>query len=149
MSKRSLYILPFFLLTGQVSADSFVFEHPDCKIRFLPSEHKEIAKIARQELKERKFKVLELINGKALIGGELYYSLDLTKDKKLYKSCIITSSILMASDRLPRENDKVLYKKEIKRSLPRITFYGDERCRMAIKETFIHIPTCKKIGFAD
>lgn len=147
MSKRPISILTLFLLNSIVLASAFTFEHPTCKVRFVGGESKKLNELAKEKLKERNYESQELVNGKALIVNDLYYVMDVAKDKKLYKTCIITSELKIASDRIPRKKDQVLYKKEIKRSLPRITFKGMERCKMAVKETFVHIPTCKKVGY--
>ena len=38
--------------------------------------------------------------------------------------------------------DKTLYERSVRRALPRHTFSGNERCKRALKDTFVHIPKC-------
>jgi len=144
MSKRSIIFLSLFTLNFNVVAASHTFEHTDCKIRFIPGPDKDLDKIAKKKLQELNFEILPLINNKAMLAKELYYKMELSKDQKIYKSCIITSKVRVAQSRLARSTDKILFSKAIKRSLPRVTFSGYERCKMALQETFIHIPVCKK-----
>ena len=67
---------------------------------------------------------------------------DPKKGEKIYKDCHYDFSLyLLKNDRSIRKKD-LLYTKEVKRSLPRHTFKGKERCRFAINDVFVHLPTC-------
>lgn len=134
-------------LTVSVHA-SFDFEHPDCKIRFQKGEDHSLNKAAVEKLRARNFIPEQMHENRVLLPGDIYYTYEKRLEGKLYKACIIRSYIRKAKSRLPQESDRILFKKEIKRSLPRVTFKGSERCLKAIQETFIHIPRCKAIGFA-
>lgn len=151
-----LFIL-FSLIAGTplVSAEEYIFEHSDCTARIahpshdrLADEIKELKDKVVSELQKRNFTVKELIDGKRLLTGELYFQWDLNFTKEsVYHACVIDISLKQAKGQRPRKSDPSLYKKSVKRKVPRITFKGMERCDFAIKESFIHIPTCKKIGF--
>lgn len=152
MSKRfKLCIIWLYILAPLAyGAGGFELEHSDCNIRYVPmNESEKLNSKAQSLLKEHNYKVRPLIDGKRLLVGEMYFTLDrkLPK-KKIYSACIITVKIKKAEGNSPRESDKVLLEKTIKRTVPRITFKGSERCNFAIKEAFIHIPSCKVIGFA-
>jgi hypothetical protein len=137
-----------FIASISVQAQ-YDFEHADCKIRYSNvKDNPSLTKVIVNVLKKKKFKPELMIENSAVIPGDTYYTFDKTLEGKLYKTCTIHSFIKIASSRLPRASDKILYQREVKRSLPRITFSGGERCRKALQETFIHIPRCKPIGFA-
>ena len=137
--------LVFFLGNTYASYD---FEHPDCKVRLVPGGDSYVDQVAREVLIKKKFVPQELIKGKAFIPGDTYYTYEKILTGKLFKTCTIRSYLKRASSRLPSKKDRLFYSKEVKRSLPRITLGGKERCRKALQETFIHIPRCKPIGFA-
>jgi len=152
MPKRfKICIVWLYILTPLAfSAGEFEFEHSDCTIRYVPLQSSEkLNSKAQNLLKEHDYKVKPLIDGKRLLVGEMYFTLEkeLPK-KKLYSACVITVKIKKAKGNQPRMSDKVHFAKTIKRTVPRITFKGSERCNFAIKEAFIHIPSCKVIGFA-
>jgi hypothetical protein len=124
------------------------FEHADCKIGFVKSAEEYLNVAAKATLKSRSFIPQDLIENRILLPGGLYYIYEVLHGDSFFKSCTVRSFIKVASSRVPLDDDKVIFKKEIKRTLPRITFKGSERCNKAIKETFIHIPNCKAVGFA-
>ena len=136
----------FILFFGHFSlmAQEFTFDHEDCRIRMKTPNTKRL-KQAKALLKERKFNVLELLDNKRVFPGELYFALKIERpEKKLYTDCVVTLKIQKAKGNIPRLKDDTLFKKRLTRRVPRITFKGEERCRMALKDAFIHIPTCKK-----
>jgi len=90
-----------------------------------------------------------MIENKRLLQNDLYLHISLSKsENKLYKDCNITMAIKQSKGNTPLESDKDLFKKSVNRSVPRVTFNGNERCRRAIKDAFVHIPVCKSIGYA-
>lgn len=137
-----------FIIISLNSFADYNFEHADCKIGFIEGTEKYLNKVAKETLISRSFKPQKLVENRILLPDDLYYTYEVIKGDSLYKSCTIKSYIKIASSRTPQERDTVVFKKEIKRTLPRITFTGSERCTKALKETFIHIPNCKAIGFA-
>lgn len=148
MRKRANIIAALFFISCSQTLANFDFEHADCKIRFKKGEESHLNKAAVAQLRKRQYIPEEMHDNRVLLPGDLYYYFEKRLEGGLYKRCIIRSYIKKAKSRLPQKNDPVIFKKEIKRSLPRVTFSGKERCLKAIKETFIHIPRCKKVGFA-
>ena len=155
------YLLSTFIillgLSSHTLAQEFIFEHSDCKVRMKKtyevadlssSEIETLEELVSKELEKRDFEINPFIDNKRILEGELYIDWDVDfSSETVYKSCIIGVSLNQAKGQTPRNDDPVLYKKTIKRRVPRITFEGMERCKLAIKESFIHIPTCRKIGF--
>ena len=131
-----------------ISLANYDFEHPDCKIRFIKGKNEILNKVANEVLKKHSFVPQDLVDNRIMIPGDLYFLYTVDYGDKMYKSCTINSLIKVAKARTAQADDRILYKKEIKRTLPRITFKGIERCKKALRETFIHIPSCKPIGFA-
>ena len=138
-----------FIVFSVTSFAQYDFEHADCKIGFVKGSEKYLNDVGISTLKSRSFKPQKLVENRILLPGDLYYIYEVTLGDSLYKSCTINSFIKIADSRTPQEKDRVVFKKEIKRTLPRITFSGSERCKKALKETFIHIPNCKVVGFAS
>ena len=72
---------------------------------------------------------------------------ELSKEKsRLYKDCSVEVSLKRAKARHMSSKDKVIVTKIVTRKFPRLTFSGDERCLLALKDVFVHIPICKS-GF--
>ena len=127
----------------------FVFSHSNCKIRIQRRGYQEIGyqELLRSQLSAKGFKIEYLLDDRKLFEGELYANLDSKRDNSsgLYNDCLVKISIKKANSRFISDSDKVLFSKEVKRSFPRVTFDGKERCKMAIKDAFVHIPECRKI----
>ncbi len=151
------FIIMTFSMISQTDAQEFIFEHADCKIRMQEkvatkdqnqSDLDTLQKQMKEELGRRNYQINPFIDNKRVLTGELYFnwSLNFTKES-VYHSCVINVSLRQAKGQMPRKSDSKLYSKTVKRRVPRITFKGMERCKLAVKESFIHIPTCKKIGF--
>ena len=139
------------LFMNPTYAQEFTFEHSDCVLRYqsYTGEREELRKQANGLLKERKYVTKQMLDNKRLLAGELYFSLDIERPKKkVYTSCVVKVSIKKAKGAIPSDRDQVIYAKSIDRRVPRITLAGKERCKLALKDAFVHIPTCRKIGFA-
>ncbi len=147
------------IINTQIYAQEFILEHSDCKIRMkdqtaVDSEHKhkdeisDLQDLISKELGKRNFTINPFIENKRILTGELYFEWkrDFSRES-IYHSCIISVAIKKAKGQTPLKSDPTLYSKVVKRRVPRITLRGMERCKLALKESFIHIPTCKKIGF--
>ncbi|MCR9205526.1 MAG: hypothetical protein NXH75_13165, partial [Halobacteriovoraceae bacterium] len=124
----------------------------DCKIRlkdYGDEELRNLAELAKDKLKQKKFKLQSFIDNERLLPNDLYFELRIDRPKeKLYTSCIVSIFVKIAKRNTPSSTDKVLFKKSIKRRVPRITLSGSERCRMALQDGFIHIPLCRGIGYS-
>lgn len=127
----------------------FSFEHPTCKLRVIPlvKEDQYLKKALEEKLSERSFNYDYLENSRELKKGELYLTIEKTVPKeKAYRDCIIFTKLKQAEyDHRTSREDRTLYKKEVRRAFPRITFEGKERCTRALKDTFVNIPFCKII----
>ena len=132
-------------------AQEYIFEHNDCVLRYrtYDNSEEELLKMSIDLLKERKYKAKKMIDNKRLLAGELYFDLEVTRPRKnIFTACIVNVAIRKAKGSLPTSRDETIFRKSIRRRVPRITFDGGERCRLAVKDAFVHIPTCKNIGYA-
>ena len=129
----------------------YSFEHRDCKIRVKKYEDKTLKNLmsgVRDKLNQKKFKPYAFIENKRILSGDMYLDFKVLRPKeKLYTSCIVSLEVKIAKRNTPQNDDKVLFSKSIKRSLPRITLKGMERCKMAVKDAFVHIPLCIPLGY--
>lgn len=153
--RPSLFIVLGFILsalfTQVINAQEFTFEHSDCKIRTKSYQNDELDNLvekAKDKLVQRKFEIQSFIENERLLPNDLYFTLEVDRPKDhLFTSCIVKIAIKVAKGNKPTSADRSLYQKSIKRSVPRITFQGAERCRMALQDAFVHIPLCKSIGY--
>ena len=145
----------FQLIFPTTYAQGFTFDHSDCVLRYKTYEDskddykEELSKKALGLLKERKYDLKKMLDNKRLLAGELYFTLNIERPKeKLYTNCIVKVAIKKAKGAIPSDRDQTIYKKSVDRRVPRVTFDGNERCDFALRDAFIHIPTCNKIGYA-
>ena len=137
--------LIFFLLfsTSLFAQQQFSFKHLDCNVRFNKSSDF-LNERTNKSLKDKGFVPKGYVDGNKMNSGDLYFSLEYFRDpKKLWKDCIVTIAVKKAKGQIAKKKDKTLFERSIKRSLPRHTFDGDERCKRALKDAFIHIPYCQ------
>lgn len=126
---------------------AFSFNHPDCNVKVLLKEDALFLKDTVQEMcRRRRLNMSVMKNPKDIYKGEMYLKVDFIRiDKKLYDHCQVDVKLLLAKeDRYTSSRDTILYDQKSTRSLPRITLKGNERCHRALKDAFIHIPTCIK-----
>lgn len=124
---------------------AYSFHHPDCKVKVLLQNSAMFLKDTINEMcSKRRFKMSLMKNEKDIYKGEMYLKVDYLRiDKKLYDHCEVNVKLLLAKeDRYTSSRDTLLYDHKNTRSLPRVTFKGNERCKRALKDAFIHIPTC-------
>lgn len=153
--RPSLYLILGFILsalfTQVIKAQEFTFEHSDCKIRtktYQNDEFNNLIEKAKDKLVQRNFVLQTFIENERLLPNDLYFSLEVDRPKDhIFTSCIVKIAIKVAKGNKPTGADRTLYQKSIKRSVPRITLKGSERCRMALQDAFVHIPLCKSIGY--
>lgn len=130
-----------------VSAQEFSFKHPTCKAYYVesPDHFQKFSKLALEKMKERKFDLTILKKNIRLSKGDLYFSiLESRPSKGLYKDCTVDVSLRESKGNHMGKKDKALYGKIVKRKYPRVTRKGKERCLRALKDAFVHIPTCTK-----
>lgn len=148
----STFICLSLLFIQALYAQEYTFEHSDCKIRTKAHSDKELQnlmEIAKDRLEQKRFILQPLIENQRLLPNDLYFELKIDRPKeKLYTACVVSIAVKVAKRNTPQDSDKTLYKKSIKRTVPRITLSGSERCRMALQDAFIHIPICKSIGYS-
>lgn len=126
---------------------SFSVSHPDCRMRIrnFTKDNQFLKSLFLDKLKERNYTVDYMVDNKRVISGELYIELIMTRiDNLIYDDCRVKLEMKQAKGNVTTATDKVLFKKETTRKLPRVTFKGDERCTRALKDAFVHIPRCKK-----
>lgn len=132
------------------SAQFYTFEHRDCRLRtrsYQDELKNDLMNQAKGLLKKRNFDIQQMMDDKRVLPGELYFDLEVVRPReKLFTSCVIIVQMRQAEKNFPQSSDKTLFRKSIKRSLPRITLSGKERCKMALKDAFVHIPSCQKMN---
>lgn len=151
--------------------ESFYTNHPTCQVRV--QNLKNIPEFLTKEyfrlMSDKNWKATPLTKRGKLLEGDTYFVLDrkildkrpIYKTKTvngklqryqdgvaslLYKDCEIRIEIRRAKLNRISSTDKVFFKGFGKRSEPRVTFEGNERCVRALKESFMHIPHCKVQG---
>jgi hypothetical protein len=135
-----LLIMPISLMAQE---PKYSFKHLDCNIRYSKSDDF-MNKLAHKKLSDKAFVVKDYVDGDRMNVGDLYFHLEYLRDpSKLWKDCIVKVAIKKASGQKALPKDKSLYSRSVKRSLPRLTFDGNERCTRALKDAFIHIPYCQ------
>ena len=127
----------------------YSYDHPTCKIKIVPlvKEDQYLKDVLNELLKERNFIYTYIESNKELDKRDLYLSVKRESfAHKAYKDCEVSTVVNEAKfDRRTSKEDKKLFSKKAKRSYPRITFEGKERCRRALRDTFLEIPFCKKV----
>lgn len=152
MSKRFRLVTIFFLVAlvhfNTMAQDpAFSFRHPDCKVKVKLNKETEFLYSSLDEMSSKRgLNLIKMKNPKDVYKGEMYFSVSYrTIKKKLYDHCEVNLKLMLSKqDRKLLSTDTVLYDQKNIRSLPRITLEGKERCHRALKDTFIHIPTCIK-----
>lgn len=147
MMKIILISSLFLCLANTIFAQAFSFNHENCQIRIARRSYyaDSLKDIYREELEKKNFKIQYLIDDRKAFKGDLYSNLTIKRSgEKLYQDCVVKVSIKEAKSRFIGPSDKTLYEKEVTRRYPRLTMKGNERCRFAIKDAFVHIPTCKE-----
>jgi hypothetical protein len=140
------YLILLFLSTQIIHAEDFVIKHPTCSAKYVnnPSHNTSFQKLIVQLIKDRQYKLTVSTKRAKILEGDLYFMVDLVRSKSmLYKDCSVKVSLKSAKARHMSSRDKILASKEIKRKFPRLTRKGDERCIKALKDAFVHIPSCK------
>lgn len=137
-------LLPF---VAQAKDPAFSFRHPDCKVKAVIEEDQEFLFDTLNEMsKKRGLNLSKMKDKRDIYKGEMYFKINFVRiDKKLYDHCQVNLKLKLAKeDRYISSRDEVLYDQKNTRSLPRVTLKGNERCTRALKDAFIHIPTCIK-----
>lgn len=144
------FIILTLILPLSLSAQSFTFNHPNCKIKMLKFDPtlEYLKSDFEKYLKIRSFKLSYIEKKHKVFKGDLYLIFEAGHDtsgkykSNLYKACQTKITIKEAKGSGMQNNDKILYQKSTTRALPRVTFFGKERCSRGLKDTFVHIPYC-------
>jgi hypothetical protein len=136
------------MMTLAVPVSSYSFKHPNCIVYYAKNKsNADFASTLEKYLEHKQFKNAKPLPDHKLPKGTLVARLKINYvGSLLYKDCLAKVSIMAMEGTYPSSSDRVLYKKEIKRSFPRVTFKGAERCRRAIADAFVHIPYCMTPG---
>lgn len=143
-----IYLITLFFVSSNVQAQNdFSFNHPDCKVKAFLPENAEFLEDTLEEMTKKRKMVLSMMKTKKdIYKGEMYFQVNFARIKqKIYDKCLVDVKLYLAKeDRYISKRDTLLYERKSTRSLPRITLKGNERCTRALKDAFIHIPTCRK-----
>lgn len=133
-----------FQAQGQTHREAFSFKHPDCQTR-VPVKKHFLQKLFLEILKKRGYAPRPITPTDPLRKGEIYMSYQQTHPEGIiFKSCLVELSLKRAKIKDGSKEDETLYEHQVLRELPRVTFKGKERCRRALKDSFVHIPYCLK-----
>lgn len=144
---KIIFFLILFLIKPGYAQNDFSFNHPDCKVKaFLPDNANFLKNTLEEMAKKRKMVLSMMKTKKDIYKGEMYFQVNFARIKqKIYDKCLIDIKLYLAKeDRYTSKRDTLLYERKSTRSVPRITLKGNERCTRALKDAFIHIPTCRK-----
>jgi len=140
-----LSLILLFILSFKSIADEkpvyFKLNHQNCILVSdkVETEDKKFNKSFIDTLEKKNYK---LMYTSKVNKGSLYLKLKRERHSGLYKDCSVSLTLKQAKDNYKSKSDKTLHQKTVRRKYPRITRTGNERCRRALKEAFIHIPTC-------
>ncbi len=145
------FLLITLLFLGNLKAETinpFNFEHINCKVKspnFFENDFNYLKKIFEEKTSERKLKLSYYSKSKEIFKRDLYFDIKVEslKDESVYAPCEVTLTLKEAATQQGlSKNDRILYRGQTKRTVPRVTFKGKERCTRALKEAFISIPYC-------
>ncbi len=171
MSKRYLILLylTFLGLSTSTWAYDFVIKDPSCKLRWDKLGHQDLDQHMKDALVKKGYTPIPFAKRGRLFANDLYLKHEIKRlaerdvvkrrvtkgvlsekktgtKKLLYKICQFSFSLQKAKSTVPTSKDPLLVQKETQRSVPRVTFDGDERCQRAISDAFVHLPRCLKVN---
>jgi hypothetical protein len=94
-------------------------------------------------LKERNYKATMLKENKKIIAGDFHSEFTWKRTgEKLFKDC--SAKLIVKRSKVDRamSDDDIQFEENAKRSFPRHTPKGNERCRRAIQDVFNLLPHC-------
>ena len=142
-----MFIFIAFFLSFSLFADEFYLDYPSCRVRLdkkTMSLEKDLLNVLKDRLKMREFDFRAMPPSNRIGMEQLYLELE----KKMvglghYKKCQMKLTLFVTkSDYISKKRDKKLFVKAIRRQYPRLTLGGKERCVLAIKDLFVHVPPC-------
>jgi hypothetical protein len=153
MSRRLQAILiGLFAFSTPVVAKKKVYyklNHDSCRIKvwnnFKSKEDLKYKELVFKLLKERDYKATILKENKKIIAGDFHLNFTWNRSgEKLFKNC--SAKVIMKRSNVDRalEDDDIQFEQNAKRSFPRHTPKGVERCERAIKDVFNLLPHCIK-----
>lgn len=119
----------------------YSFDHPTCLLRFDPKQ--EFASKIADALKEKGYKLHDYLPEGKLNPEDMYFTLTISRTGMFFKDCEVSYYIHEASGVKPISSDKQMLHSKTTRSLPRVTFSGDERCTRGIDDLFVNLPSCR------
>ena len=146
MPKR-LSILFIVLFCANLVAQDFVTKHPNCKVGLYQKEKEAFPRIAEQleeQLKEKGYTLFEMHPKKRVFPGEMYahFEKEMLGDG-WFPDRYVKLTIQEAEKDLPMKSDPIFFQRSTKRKFPRIFWSGSYRCKLALKDIFIHVPYCR------
>lgn len=153
MSRRLQAILiVLFAFSSPVFAKKKIYykiNHDSCRIKvwntFKSEEDLKYKDLIFKFLKERDYKATMLKEKKKIIAGDFHLHFTWKRSgEKLFKDC--STKVIVKRSKVDRalDGDNVTFEENAKRSFPRLTPSGGERCRRAIKDVFNLLPHCIK-----
>ncbi len=127
--------------------DDFIFKHRNCELKLEKSSFftKKFNQTIQEKIKKKNLQLKIINQSRKILAGDLYLTIQLQKIKKgIYHDCSVEIFLKKAKSRGKSKSDKIYVHKKVIRKYPRLTRKGNERCIRALKDTFIHIPSCEK-----
>jgi hypothetical protein len=145
------FLALIFLNSPLQAKDDFSLDYPSCRIRLesgITPLDSSLVDVLKERLKFRKLVFMAMPSSKRIGMDQLYLQLERKMvGTGFYKKCQMKLSLLVTRSDLARPNrDKKLFVKAVRRQYPRLTLGGIERCKLAIKDIFIHVPPCHDGG---
>ena len=141
------FLVLIFLNPPLQAQDDFSLDYPSCRVRLGPGVSQldsSLVDVLKDRLKMRKLVFKAMPTSKRIGMDQLYLQLERKMvGTGFYKKCQMKLSLYVTrSDLVRPKRDKLLFVKAVRRQFPRLTFGGIERCKLAIKDIFIHVPPC-------
>lgn len=125
----------------------YKLSHDSCRMRVVNNlksdEDLEYKELIFKLFKERNYKAAMLKENKKLIAGDFHSTFTWQRTgEKLFKNC--SAKLVVKRSKVDRalSDDDIQFEENAKRSFPRHTPSGKERCRRAIQDVFNLLPHC-------
>ena len=143
---RKLFSI-FILLSLNIHSQEFLIRRPDCKIGVHENLEKDKPNLYEnliELLEEKGYEHYTIKHEQKFLPKELYLSLEQEMlGDGWFPDCLVKIIIKEIKDDIRKESDETFFKKELKRKFPRIFWSGSYRCKLALRDIFVHLPYCR------
>ncbi|WP_372652993.1 hypothetical protein [Halobacteriovorax sp.] len=148
---QAISLITLLLLAQNIAAKSdhiyYKREHDTCRLKlwdtFSSSEDLKYKDVLIEYLQEKNYSVTMLEENKRIITGDYHLNFSwLRSGTKMFKDCSVEVKMYQSKVNLARKSDDLIFENSKKRSFPRHTPSGVERCKRAIKDVTRALPHC-------